>query len=83
MKGTTRDLVLAAKEMLSDGSDVDAVLVLLRSNECSKVESIRLLMDVTGCTLGEAMRQVHLSPVWRDVRERHEEFHAALEDSLS
>jgi ribosomal protein L7/L12 len=83
VKETTQDLVLAATEMLSGGRGVDAILSFLRANECSKVESIRLLMAVTGWPLGEAKRRVHSSPVWDDVRERDEEFHASLEDSLT
>ena len=50
----------------------EAILAFLRRNGCPKPSSMIVLMDILGCSLGEARDRTHVSPTWADVRERDE-----------
>lgn len=69
-------------EMLRLGKSIDQVLEFLRSEGCSKIDSMWLLEDVAGMPGVDAKKAVHFSPVWAEVRTRDENFHDALEDEL-
>lgn len=62
--------------------DPEAILAFLRRNGCPKSSSMIVLMDILGCSLGEARDRTHVSPTWADVRERDERVSKAFCDAL-
>ncbi len=64
-----------ARELLKQGEAVEVVLAFVRKAGASPIDSIKVLMDVTGVPLAEAKHTVHFSEAWRDMRDDHEEFH--------
>jgi hypothetical protein len=62
-----------------DPADVEVLLGWLRTQSCSVVESIRVLMLCQGLSLAEAKRRVHTSAAWSDRRAEHDKFHEELE----
>jgi ribosomal protein L7/L12 len=69
----------AASETWSRDRDIEALLAYLRNSGFSKLSSIRAVMEITGATLAEAKKIVHLSRAWSDRREQDDEFHEKLE----
>ena len=74
-------LLTTCKKMLVEGKPVEDVLGYLRTQGCSKTDSIIILTKAKGLSLTEAKRLVHFSNVWADVRDRDEEFHELLEQA--
>ena len=74
-------LMRTARKLVADGNDVESVLTLFRQGGCSKVESIRALMDVKAISLREAKEIVHLSRTWRDTLQADDRFHEKLESA--
>lgn len=72
-----------SRTMLSSGASTEEVLAKLRERGCSKIDSIRVLMQITNIPLGEAKRVVHLSKAWEQERETHDAFHKSLEDEIN
>jgi hypothetical protein len=63
---------------LAAGAREDEVLVRLRQRGLNKIDCIVVLREVTGMSLGDAKRVVHLSPAWADRREQDDALHEAL-----
>ena len=57
-------LLAQCRALLSAGDDSEAVLSLLRQNQCSQLDSIKALMRSTGLGLADAKQTVHLSETW-------------------
>ena len=55
----------------------------LRDEGCNKIDTIVILLDVLGVSLGDAKRLVHLSSTWRDVREQDDALHEKIVDALA
>jgi len=72
-------MVDAAKKLSIDGSSSEEILVFLRRQGCSKVEAIKILVELEGVPLSEAKRRVHCSRAWADTRQRDEEFHESID----
>lgn len=72
-----------SRELLSRGASTDDLLAKLREKGCSKIDSMKFLMQLKGLPLSEAKRAVHLSKAWESDRERDDAFHQALEDGLA
>ena len=70
------------KNMLEHEATIEDVLLFLRRNECSKIDSIRALMLVRDLSIAEAKEIVHFSQAWKDSRESDEGFHAQLEAAM-
>lgn len=68
--------------LVQSGADAETLLVAMRRNGCTKTESIKRLMRLSGMSLAEAKVVVHKSQAWRDVRESHDRFQERLLDDL-
>ena len=62
--------------------NIESVLLLLRENGYSKVQSIKTLIETLQIPIDEAKRVVHLSQAWRDRYHTDEKFHDLLEKSV-
>lgn len=62
--------------------DLEGALRVLRDGGYSKVRSIMALRDTGRYSSADAKTLVHESPVWKDVHDRDELFHADLEAEL-
>jgi ribosomal protein L7/L12 len=75
-------LIHEARRMRSIGADTDDVLAFLREKGCYKLQSIKVLREVEGISLGEAKERVHLSRTWADTREADDKLHEVAERAL-
>ena len=64
------------------GKSNNDLVTFLRTQGCSKVESMAIVARAFGVGLGEAKEIVHLSTAWADMRERDERFQRSLETGL-
>jgi ribosomal protein L7/L12 len=67
------------RNMFSQGATTEEMLTLMRQEGHSRINSISMLMTVTGISLAEAKSAVHTSEAWADLRQEADEFHAELE----
>jgi hypothetical protein len=67
------------REMLARGAKLEEIVMVLRQNGFSKVQSIKELIDLKQADAYSGKEIVHNSPTWADVRERDEEFQRGLE----
>lgn len=78
-----RDIDLKRYEnMISEGCGTEEVLSRLRRDGHSRIESIKILMTLQDCSLGEAKRVVHTSDVWKDARENAENVQESMIENL-
>ncbi len=75
-------VISRCREMLVDGAEVDTILRELRDAGCSKVQSIKALVELEQASLAEAKTLVHGSNVWDDVFERDSRFQEAAADAV-
>jgi hypothetical protein len=68
-----------SSRILARGGSLEEVVAFLRREGLSKVETLQVLTDVAGISLGRAKEIVHLSPVWRDAYEADESLHDDIE----
>ena len=68
--------------LMKGGADTESLLSMMRRSGCTKVESIKRLMQLTGIPLPQAKAVVHDSDSWKDLRESHDEFQEQLTNSL-
>lgn len=71
-----------AETLLADGIELEVVLARLRSDGVTMVQSMLVLIRVQGLSLVEAREAVHTSETWSDQREKHDEFHELLAQTL-
>lgn len=67
-------LELALKECKSD----EDLMVRLRAEGCSIVDTMRVLITRRGYSMDDAKRKAHFSEAWKSVRAQHEAFHESL-----
>jgi hypothetical protein len=65
--------------LMREGLSRDEILIRLRSEGYSIIDSIRGLVEGSGMSLGAAKEAVHLDPAWADQREQNEAFHEMVE----
>lgn len=70
-------LLNQCQELHSQGKSRDEIVGFLRSQGCSKVQSI-VVLKALGVDSSEAKKMVHFSNVWADMRERDTQFHESL-----
>lgn len=75
------DVLSKCRAVLGRGGSAEDIVRLLRDQGCSKVHSMKALVELGLADLGDAKRIVHGSPTWADVREQHDEFQRKLEES--
>ena len=78
----TATLVNECQRQRAAGKSNDDLVAFLRTQGCSKVESMAIVARACGVGLGEAKEIVHLSKAWADTRERDERFQQSLEAGL-
>jgi ribosomal protein L7/L12 len=66
----------------AEGATEEDIIAHLRAQRCNKIDTIAILRDVFGLSLGRAKQLVHLSPTWKDSREKDDAFHEALVTAL-
>ena len=72
-------LLEKARQLVANGDDLESVLALFRQSGCSKIESIRALMDLKAIPLREAKQIVHLSRTWKDTLQADDRLHDELQ----
>ncbi len=70
------------RKMLHDGASMERILKYLREETGSKVASAAVLINGLDIPAREAKQLIHLSEVWRDVKERDEDFHEDIFSAL-
>lgn len=78
----TDEILTRCRTLVRQGSEVDDVIRELRLVGLSKVQSMKVLVDLGLADLAGAKEAVHASAVWNDVRERDEDFHRRLAQSV-
>jgi ERCC4-type nuclease len=76
-------LIKNCKNMLAQTSDVERILNYLKSNGCSKTQSIVMLKSIKDISLDESKQIVHFSQTWQDRFNDDEKFHASIEEILT
>lgn len=71
--------VAECRRRFSEGQTPDEIIAYMRRAGLSKMESLKVLVDLGHATPTEAKRLVHLSPVWKDAFQRDEKLHDQLE----
>jgi ribosomal protein L7/L12 len=69
------------KQLQAEGKAGDEILAVLRSQGCSKVQSIAVVAECLGMSLVQAKKWVHSSPAWADVKERDDRLQMKLGDA--
>lgn len=64
------------------GRDWPVILMSLRQQGATIIDSIVVVRAVDGCSLGEAKDLVHTSDAWADMRPYHDRLHAEFEAAL-
>jgi len=77
-----RKYLKESRRMYDSGCSAEDILVFLRHQGATKVESIRLLIELAKLSNEEAKLAVHWSDTWRDTRETDEELHASVEEAV-
>ncbi|HJR08810.1 MAG TPA: hypothetical protein VJ842_16235 [Pyrinomonadaceae bacterium] len=67
---------------MSATDDIEAVLLFLKQQGCSKIDSILALRDLKGMNLKDGKETVHLSQTWQDRRDADEHLWDELFDSM-
>ena len=68
--------------LLAEGKNLNEILRILRENGYSKIQSMKVLVDLQGITLSKAKEIVHLSDIWQDTYKQDEEFQEKIEEAL-
>ncbi|MGH9223712.1 MAG: hypothetical protein ACRD2W_07970 [Acidimicrobiales bacterium] len=72
-----------ARELWQAGQTWEAIVADLRSDGFSKIDCIRVTVELLRVPLGEAKRLVHFSSAWADVRNRDETFQTLAAAALA
>jgi hypothetical protein len=72
----------ACRRLEAGGSDVEGILLFLRRNGASKIESMRVLMELIGLSNELAKLVVHHSNTWRDTRCSDERLHEQFQSMV-
>jgi hypothetical protein len=75
-------LIVAGRDLLTGGQDLEAVLSYLREQGCHIGDCIDVTMALTGMQHRDAKRRVFQSETWRDLRPANERLHASVERAL-
>jgi ribosomal protein L7/L12 len=76
-------LISQSSELWEQSRDHENLLHFLRASGVSKFDSIKVVREVCGISLGEAKRVVTLSAEWRDTLEATAELHDAITSSIT
>lgn len=79
---TMKDLttmIQRGQQLRAQGATSEDIVLFLRAQGCSKVESIAAIARILEVALGRAKEIVHTSKTWEDIRERDDRFHDSLD----
>jgi ribosomal protein L7/L12 len=79
---TMKDLTVMTQrcqQLRAQGASDEDIISFLRSEGCSKVESIVVIAKLLAVGLDRAKEIVHTSKAWEDVRKQDDRFHASLD----
>jgi ribosomal protein L7/L12 len=76
------DLISECESLLTRSADNEEVMSYLRSQGCSKIDSIAVLRKVLKISLKDAKELVHCSTTWQDVRYKDDAFHEQFVETL-
>ena len=82
MKNLTH-LIERCRGIQVQGKGQEEIVQFLRSQGCSKVESIVVLAKVLQIEMDKSKEIIHLSSTWADTRSRDESLHKSLEEKSS
>lgn len=68
--------------MLEEGKGLEAIMKFLRGLNYTKLQSVTVLVQLTGNPLNQLKSVVHESDTWSDFRDRDEEFLRDLDETL-
>lgn len=72
------ELLALARRMEAEGRGTEEVLEAFRARSASIVESMKVMRELKGISLGEAKDLVHYSETWRDLAPAHSHIHEQL-----
>jgi hypothetical protein len=75
----TKDILEDCRRRFSAGQTDEILIAHLRQLGLSKVETIKVFVDLNRASPLEAKRLIHLSPAWKDAYQRDEKLHDTLE----
>jgi hypothetical protein len=76
-------LLDVSKKMLANGEELELILQVLRQNDCTMVDCIRIVIELKSLSLEEANSLVHYSKTWEDMRAYTERVHNAFIEGLA
>jgi hypothetical protein len=77
-----KEYLKQCRTLYDRGATIEHILAHLRKRGASKVESIRVLIEIAGVTNEKAKMIVHFSAVWRDVRDADDKLHVTVEQTV-
>jgi ribosomal protein L7/L12 len=80
---TYRRVVAVAFRNMQGGQSLERILIGLKDEGFSQIDSIRAVMELTEISLGNAKVLVHNSRAWEMERQDSEDFHAAIESEFN
>jgi|ERR1051326_560138 hypothetical protein len=75
-------LINRCQQLCAQGGSKEEIVSFLRSQGCSKAESIMAVVKIFRIGLAEGNKIVHLSQTWADTRARDEQVHDSFLDAL-
>jgi hypothetical protein len=76
-------LISDCKRLLASGNDEQKIVIFLREQGCSVIESIAIVSKSMDLDLNAAKKLVHFSKAWEDMREAHDKLHEDLEQAIA
>lgn len=83
MKEPPRNFVETMRAVLERGGDTTDALTALRDAGASMIDSIKVVMEVQGASLGDAKWVVEDSPAWRDGFEARQDWRDRIVEELA
>jgi hypothetical protein len=80
--GVEQRLWQLALEMSSRRQPIDAMLQALRAAGASQMDTVKILREIEGLTLGQAKLAVDESETWQDLQASNEQLRDIAEESL-
>jgi ribosomal protein L7/L12 len=82
MKEPTQEIVDRCKELTNQGLNRDDLIAYLHQEGATIMESLKVLMQVFGLSLGDAKQVVSAHPVWKDTVAAAAPLHEELEKEI-
>lgn len=83
MEHNFEKLVQMCQEMAREGLGTEEVIIYLRQQRVTIIESIKVLMRIYGFSINDAKHLLSVHPAWKDVVVAAAPLHEELEQRLS